>query len=173
MQFTEEFMSDKEKLENTEQNKTSASAEASRQSVNIEAQDKRDFLEKLFGMDEDKIPAGQTQDFTPIKDAFTAYENGKGRRYSLLFAVNGGAFALAKLLADDKTVKSLKGINIYCLAIGMIIFTFVMWYDIFKFGTNMQNYVSTVFRSAGKKVLAWICLLIIAGWFLVALFAAI
>jgi hypothetical protein len=28
---------------------------------------------------------------------FRAYEDGKHRRYELLFAVNGGAFAIAKL----------------------------------------------------------------------------
>ena len=33
------------------------------------------------------------------KEAFDLYENGKHRRYSLLFSVNGGAFAIAKLLA--------------------------------------------------------------------------
>ena len=35
-----------------------------------------------------------------VKDALELYENGKHRRYSLLFSVNGGAFAIAKILAD-------------------------------------------------------------------------
>jgi hypothetical protein len=34
-----------------------------------------------------------------IPDIFRAYEEGKHRRYNLLFAVNGGAFAVAKLLS--------------------------------------------------------------------------
>ena len=33
-------------------------------------------------------------------ELFDTYEVGKHRRYSLLFAVNGGAFAVAKLLGQ-------------------------------------------------------------------------
>jgi hypothetical protein len=39
-----------------------------------------------------------------IPESFKAYEDGKHRRYNLLFAVNGGAFAVAKLFADEKAV---------------------------------------------------------------------
>jgi hypothetical protein len=34
---------------------------------------------------------------------FREYEDGKHRRYILLFAVNGGAFAIANLFSLDKT----------------------------------------------------------------------
>jgi hypothetical protein len=35
-----------------------------------------------------------------VPDSFKYYEDGKHRRYSLLFAVNGGAFAIAKVFAE-------------------------------------------------------------------------
>jgi hypothetical protein len=35
-----------------------------------------------------------------VPDCFKAYEEGKHRRYNLLFGVNGGAFAVAKFFAD-------------------------------------------------------------------------
>jgi hypothetical protein len=37
-----------------------------------------------------------------ISENFKAYENGKHRRYNLLFSVNSGAFAVAKLFTDPK-----------------------------------------------------------------------
>jgi hypothetical protein len=36
-----------------------------------------------------------------LKEASELYENGKHRRYSLLFSVNGGAFAIAKLVCGE------------------------------------------------------------------------
>jgi len=43
----------------------------------------------------------------PDPKLFELYENGKHRRYSLLFSINGGAFAIAKFLTEDcaKTAK--------------------------------------------------------------------
>jgi hypothetical protein len=35
-----------------------------------------------------------------LKDKMSLYEEGKHRRYSLLFSVNGGAFAVAKILGS-------------------------------------------------------------------------
>lgn len=37
----------------------------------------------------------------PNIDVSELYENGKHRRYSLLFAVNGGTLAIAKYLGDN------------------------------------------------------------------------
>ena len=53
------------------------------------------------------------------------------------------------------------------LSVGMILFTAVMVADIFKFGTNMQEYVD-VFHKEGKTVLLLIGLLICGGRFLVS-----
>ena len=36
------------------------------------------------------------------KEAFKLYEDGKHRRYQLLFAVNGGAFAIGRLFATRR-----------------------------------------------------------------------
>jgi hypothetical protein len=38
-----------------------------------------------------------------VPDAFRVYEEGKHRRYSLLFSVNGGAFVVARLLLDGQS----------------------------------------------------------------------
>ena len=60
---------------------------------------------------------------------FKAYESGKHRRYNLLFAVNGGAFAVAKLL-DEKGTAGVGKLTVDNLAYGMIAFTIVMGFDI-------------------------------------------
>ena len=44
-----------------------------------------------------------------IKDAYTLYEEGKKRRYGLLFAVNGGAFAIAQLLTNSENKEQVLG----------------------------------------------------------------
>ena len=36
-----------------------------------------------------------------LNEAHELYETGKHRRYSLMFAVNGGAFAIARLLTAE------------------------------------------------------------------------
>src|ERR1051325_8153452 len=117
-------------------------------------------------------------------DAFKAYEDGKHRRYNLMFAVNGGAFAVAKLFSDPKFLcegkmpNVLGGLSLSRLSIGLIIFTVLMTLDIFMFGHKMrklmlegQTAVSMwqgPFSVPGKLVLVLIGLLICIGWFLVA-----
>jgi hypothetical protein len=44
--------------------------------------------------------AGMPEEIT-LKDKVSLYEEGKHRRYSLLFSVNGGAFAVAKILVGS------------------------------------------------------------------------
>jgi hypothetical protein len=46
------------------------------------------------------------RDFNSYTDAFKAYEDGKHRRYGLLFSVNGGAVATAKLYGDPQTARA-------------------------------------------------------------------
>jgi hypothetical protein len=115
-----------------------------------------------------------------ISESFAAYESGKHRRYNLLFSVNGGAFAVAKLfydpklLCDGKTAPVLGGLSLGLLSFGMIIFSIVMTLDIFMFGEKMRAvYLPGAFKWQGKMVLFLICLLLCMGWFLVARPAAL
>lgn len=110
-------------------------------------------------IDEKKVPEG-----------FKTYEDGKQRRYNLLFAVNGGAFALAKLIADkDPANATLGSLRLSHLCYGMAIFTVVMSLDIFMFGEKMRKtYLPDVFGPVGKIVLIIIGGLMCLGWLLVA-----
>jgi hypothetical protein len=102
-------------------------------------------------------------------DSFRAYEEGKHRRYNLLFAVNGGAFTVAKLFSEAKMVSVLGSLTLPQLSFGMIVFTAVMVWDLFVFGQKMRTaYLPDQFGGVGKTVLLLIGLLICAGWFLVA-----
>ena len=123
-----------------------------------------------------------SENFKP--DTFKAYEDGKHRRYNLLFAVNGGAFAVAKLFTDPKLLCDgnpppiLGGLSLGRLSFGMILFTVLMTLDIYMFGHKMrklmlegQTSVSAwlgPFSLPGKVVLMAIGALICVGWFLVA-----
>jgi hypothetical protein len=98
-----------------------------------------------------------------VSDGFKIYEEGKHRRYTLLFAVNGGAFAIAKVIGENTGCLTLRH-----LSLGMILFTAVMVWDIFEFGKKMRVYDSDLFKPIGKAVLLIIGFLICAGWFLVA-----
>jgi hypothetical protein len=85
------------------------------------------------------------------------------------FAVNGGAFAVAKLFADPKTSNVLGSLTLRQLSIGMILFTIVMVLDIYMFGEKMRSqYLPEGFGWQGKIVLLLLGILICAGWFLVA-----
>jgi hypothetical protein len=67
------------------------------------------------------------------------YIDGKMRRYSLLFTVNGGAFAIAKLLGEQQAGKVLGDLSLRAVAIGAIVFTCLMWLDIYLFGQMMRS----------------------------------
>ena len=100
-----------------------------------------------------------------MPESFKAYEDGKHRRYGLLFSVNGGAFAVAQLFGKPATV-ALGHLTRGQLSVGMILFTIVMTADIFMFGEKMRkNYLDDAFGWQGKAVLISIGLLLCAGWF--------
>ena len=100
------------------------------------------------------------------KDAFALYEEGKHRRYGLLFSVNGGAFAVANLLKGEPG-KAVGDLSLPQLAVGMILFTALMTYDIYAFGRKMRaNYLPDVFGREGKFVLILLGFLLCLGWFL-------
>jgi hypothetical protein len=102
-----------------------------------------------------------------IPESFKAYEEGKHRRYNLLFAVNGGAFAIAKVFAQEK-IRVVGNLTLRQLGIGMTLFTMIMVVDIFMFGQNMRrNYLPNAFGWQGKAVLIGIGLLICRAWILV------
>jgi len=94
------------------------------------------------------------------------YEKGKERRYSLLFSVNGGAFAIARLIKEGD---SIGGLSHPALSIGMVLFTVVMVCDIFVFGKKRSKAPKStdVFGNPGQRVLLSIGFLICVGWLLV------
>jgi hypothetical protein len=103
-------------------------------------------------------------------DGLRTYIDGKLRRYGLLFSVNGGAFAIAKLMADDKTARLLGRLSVTHLALGAIIFTIVMVVDIWLFGKMMQEKFldELAFQKPGKIILLLLGTLLVVGWLLVA-----
>jgi len=106
-----------------------------------------------------------------LKDAMSLYEDGKHRRYGLLFSVNGGAFGVAKLLvgANGKPEIVLGQLTLLELSWGMIVFTVIMVGDIYAFGDKMRKaFLPKAFDWRGRLVLVSIGLLICCGWFLVA-----
>lgn len=104
-----------------------------------------------------------------VPESFKTYEDGKHRRYQLLFAVNGGAFTVAKLFADKNAPVVLGSLTLSQLAIGMFLFTGLMTADIFMFGAKMRSvYLPDSFGWQGKIVLIFIGSIICAGWILVA-----
>jgi hypothetical protein len=61
-----------------------------------------------------------------------------------LFAVNGGAFAVAKLYTEcsGEECEILGSLEVWHLSLGMALFTIVMVLDIFMFGENMRKKTS-------------------------------
>ena len=105
-----------------------------------------------------------------LKEAFDLYENGKHRRYNLLFSVNGGAFAIAKLLTGEsgKSGPVLGDLTLPQLSLGMAAFTAVMIWDIWGFGERMRkSYLKDAFGRQGKIVLVSLGILLCLGWLLV------
>ena len=71
-----------------------------------------------------------------LKDVYTLYESGKGRRYNLLFSVNGAALAILSFFAKDTKNGVLTGLTAFGIAALMIAFTWIMKTDIHGFGTK-------------------------------------
>lgn len=115
---------------------------------------------------EDKEKIKVLEETLSRKDALELYEKGKDRRYTLLFTVNGGAFAVAKLIKEGT---SIGGLSHPVLSIGMVLFTVIMVKDIFEFGKKKSRSPKTpdVFGEVGQRVLLSICILICLGWLLV------
>jgi hypothetical protein len=109
-------------------------------------------------------------------DVSGLYEEGKHRRYSLLFAVNGGTLAIAQYLAGDLKGEAadavVGGLTIARLSVGMVLFSIVMVWDIYAFGSRMHKINANLFRFPGRAVLCLIGLLICVGWLIAGSYIA-
>jgi len=95
----------------------------------------------------------------------TLYLEGKMKRYSLLFQVNGGAFAIAKLLDAPEPPG---GLGIAALSLGALVFSVLMTADIWLWGAGMRNtYSARIFRPVGQSILLMIGALLCSAWVLV------
>ena len=99
-------------------------------------------------------------------DLHKLYEDGKHRRYTLLFSINGGAFAVAKMITQDcsKHQTVLGGLTLRELSLGMAVMTLVMTWDIFEFGRKMSKKSADLFTPVGKTVLVLLGGMIVTGW---------
>jgi len=94
------------------------------------------------------------------------YIDGKMKRYSLLFSVNGGAFAIAKLIGDGHPAG---GLSMVGLSVGAVLFTLIMTADIWLWGAAMrEQHGARLFRPVGQTILLMISALLSSGWILVS-----
>jgi hypothetical protein len=102
-------------------------------------------------------------------DALNSYTEGKMHRYTLLFAVNGGAFTVGQFLLGDTGREYQRVLPMAYLAQGAIVFTAIMTVDIWLFGQMMrEKFVGNgAFTPAGKILLLLISFLVIAAWLVV------
>jgi hypothetical protein len=107
---------------------------------------------------------------------FQFYEDGKSRRYNLLFAVNGGVLAIAKFFPSPGGA-FLSELTVRQVAAGMAIFTVLMGIDIWVFGMRMREAGKDTGASAGRGIFSWwgrgvlaaICTLLVLAWLAVIL----
>ncbi len=100
---------------------------------------------------------------------FKAYDEAKHRRFNLLFAVNGGAFAIVKLLMEGKITEStavlLRNLTFCCLSVAMIVFTVVMVLEIHKFRKKAKDFFPEhTLTTPGMVVVILIGSLICLAW---------
>ena len=98
---------------------------------------------------------------------------------------HGGAFAIATLfkeqIKDHGNAPFLGALSIDTLAIGAVLFSWLMWIDIWAWGSMMRRYFNAlcpkeewtklgleVFTYAGKAILTLLVLLVTGGWLLAA-----
>src|SRR5204863_9437041 len=89
--------------------------------------------------DRTPVDGGTMANPTDLPTSFSAYEEGKHRRYSLLFAINGGAFAVAKLFGERDAASILGHLRLTQLAVGMGVLTAIIVIEIYMFGENMRS----------------------------------
>jgi hypothetical protein len=123
----------------------------------------------------EKLPSGKEKlseaQLTSLVPRLATYIDGKMKRYSLLFSVNGGAFAIAKLLNPGNNSGTVAGkLDLKAVALGAVLFTALMTYDIWLWGDQMRRrFIGKFgFSYAGRAILLSIAGLLLAGWALVA-----
>jgi hypothetical protein len=122
----------------------------------------------------DKEPKPGLERVNDRLQGLDTYIEGKMKRYSLLFAVNGGAFAIAKMFGEPNSARIVGSLTLQELAVGAVVFTILMGIDIFLWGHMMRTkfFAGTlVFGWPGKAILILLCILLIVGW-LIAAFGA-
>lgn len=110
---------------------------------------------------------------TDVLTALSTYIDGKMKRYSLMFAVNGGAFAVAKLMAEagkGRETVLLGQLKLWHLALGAILFTILIVVDIYLFAQMMKKkfLADSAFNLPGKLILFSLGVLLVSAWALVA-----
>jgi hypothetical protein len=122
-----------------------------------------------------KDPPSENKDYWPV---FTAYENGKARRYGHLFAVNGGAFALVGFLSPrysgDSLLALLFGAWAFIVVPALLgLFTWYMCRDIDSFGRGMRviagypensRLKEGIYRQDGRDLLSRVQKIFTVGW---------
>jgi hypothetical protein len=101
-----------------------------------------------------------------VENVTKAYEDGKHRRYSLLFSVNGGALVIGKMIVSGTDAEKivLGGLKVWMLGLAMAAFSAVMTYDIWQFGIRMREFDNSLFGTPGRRVLILIgAMLVILG----------
>ena len=108
-------------------------------------------------------------------DAYNTYQDGKMKRYTLLFSINGGAYAIVTWAAEHLAAAqeiarevSLKTILPVVVAIAASLFTALMFVDVWLFG-RMMSKVGTgddlvYFGRHGQAVLILIVCTLLGGW---------
>ena len=88
----------------------------------------------------------------PGEDELTldeAYADGKMKRYTLLFAVNGGEFSVAPAYHDTGLLRIL---TVPKLAVGAICFSWIMALDIWSFAEMMRKRYDTLWKKEKDDV---------------------
>ena len=115
----------------------------------------------------------------PYNAIFKFYEEGKARRYNILFGVNTAVFGILTIVPDSK-LGVLAGQDVGQFARGMALFTRVMGFDLWMFGIKMRKAGDPgaplhegLFAIPGRLVLVMLCGLMAGGWLAVARGAAL
>ena len=106
-----------------------------------------------------------------LLEKLTRYIEGKVKRYWLLFAVNGGAFLIAKFV-DENTSGFVGQLSPIGVAMGGLVFGLVMTVDIWSWGWQMRRPEFAgehAFTKQGRAIALLIGGLTMSGWILAAM----
>lgn len=119
--------------------------------------------------------ADETQGDTKHWEVFSLYQEGKMKRYGLLFSVNGGAYAVVTWVAEHPETARGAAPPFTRVAIAVSLaaslFTALMFVDVWMFGRMMKDNAPddglTYFGGHGKAVLATIAAILTGAWMVV------